>query len=191
MLTWCQGLQGNRVIFRVSWEGFGVAIWHGKHFLTIESTTLSILGNQTFERYRLRVLTIPWWPSWTNSTTRFRYQDFRYHHVVSTEHVFSIHWDQFITDNSKDFESACVDSCRSLLRLVKSGYWRFAAGACGLSTLWSGFQVSTYGNDGNPKQWPRLHALSGNSASPHLKELCCLMNWLCHPELRQHPIWQG
>ena len=30
-----------------------------------------ILGNQTFERYRLRVLTIPWWPSCTNSATRF------------------------------------------------------------------------------------------------------------------------
>ena len=52
-------------------EGFGVATGYGKHFLTIESTTLSILGNQTFQRYRLRVLTIPWWPSWTNSTTRF------------------------------------------------------------------------------------------------------------------------
>ena len=117
--------------------------------------------------------------------------NFRYHHAVSTEHNFPIHWDQFITDLSKDFESACVDSCRSLLRLVKSGYWRFAAGACGLSTLCSGFQLSTYGNDGNPKQWLRLYALSKNSASPHLNELCCHMNWLYHPELRQHPIRQG
>ena len=55
-------------------------------------------------------------------------------------------------------------------------------------------QINSWGRAQNlicPKQWPRLHALSGNSASPHLKELCCLMNWLCHPELRQHPIRQG